>query len=300
MPTLDEMVDEVKSKLIGYSLNQDKVTYVNNTSGITATSTSITVGASNNFAKGIIEIDDELIWIDSYNKTTGTLNVVPTYGRGYLGTNAAPHSRYALITLSPTFPRINIKQAINDTIQAVGNKLFAVASTTFTYNSAVTTYALPDDAQDVLSVSWESIGPSKEWIPVKRWRQDKMASATAFNSTKTVSLYDPITSGRTVLVWYTALPNTLDGGSEDFVDVTGLPDSCKDVIVLGACYRLLSFIDAGRINVTSAEADLNDSKVPSNASGTVSRYIYALYTTRLNEEVGKLQMDYPVKLHYSR
>lgn len=300
MPTLDEMVDEVKSKLIGYSLNQDKVTYVNNTSGITATSTSITVGASNNFAKGIIEIDDELIWIDSYNKTTGTLNVVPTYGRGYLGTNAAPHSRYALITLSPTFPRINIKQAINDTIQAVGNKLFAVASTTFTYNSAVTTYALPDDAQDVLSVSWESVGPSKEWIPVKRWRQDKMASATAFNSTKTVSLYDPITSGRTVLVWYTALPNTLDSGSEDFVDVTGLPDSCKDVIVLGACYRLLSFIDAGRINVTSAEADLNDSKVSSNASGTVSRYIYALYTTRLNEEVGKLQLDYPVKLHYSR
>lgn len=300
MPTLDEMVDEVKSKLIGYSLNQDKVTYVNNTSGITATSTTIEVGASNNFAKGIIEIDDELIWIDSYSKTSGTLTVVPTYGRGYLGTNAAPHSRYALITLSPTFPRINIKQAINDTINAVGTKLFAVDSTTFTYNSAVTTYALPDDAQDVLSVSWESVGPSKEWIPVRRWRQDKMASSTAFNSTKTVSIYDPITSGRTVLVWYTALPNTLDGGSEDFVDVTGLPETCKDVIILGACYRLLSFIDAGRINVTSAEADLNDSKIPASAGNAVARYVYALYTTRLNEEASRLQADYPVRIHYSR
>lgn len=300
MPTLNEMVDEVKSKLIGYTMNQDKVTYVNNATGLTATSTAIEVGSSNNFAKGIIEIDDELLWIDSYNKTTATLNVVPNFGRGYLGTAPAPHSRYAQITLSPTFPRVNIKQAINDTINAVGDKLYSVTSTTFTYNSAVSTYALPDDAHDVLSVTWESTGPSKEWIPVKRWRQDKMASATAFDSTQTVSIYDPITSGRTVLVWYTTPPDTLTANSEDFADVTGLPETSKDVIVLGACYRLLSFLDAGRINVTSAEADLNDSKVPSNAGGSVSRYVYALFQSRLNEEAGRLQNNYPTRLHYNR
>jgi hypothetical protein len=300
MPTLSEMVDEVKSKLIGYTMNQDKVTYVNNTSGITATSTSIEVGSSNNFAKGIVEIDDELVWIDSYNKNSATLTVVPGFGRGYMGTTPAPHSRYAQITLAPTFPRINIKQAINDTISAVGDKLYAITSTTFTYNSAVTTYALPDDAHDVLSVTWESVGPSKEWIPVRRWRQDKMANATSFNSTQTVSIYDPITSGRTVQVWYTTPPNTLDANSDDFVDVTGLPSTCRDVIVLGACYRLLSFLDAGRINVTSAEADLNDSKIPANAGVSVSRYVYALFQQRLNEETGRLQVNYPVRIHYNR
>jgi hypothetical protein len=300
MPTLNEMIDEVKSKLIGYTMNQDKVTYVDNAAGLTATSTSIEVGASNNFAKGIIEIDDELIWIDSYNKTTGTLTVVPGFGRGYLGTNPAPHAQYSQITLSPSFPRVNIKQAINDTINAVGDKLYAIESTTFSYNSAVTTYALPDDAHDVLSVTWESVGPSKEWIPVRRWRQDRMANAASFNSTQTVSIYDPITSGRTVLVWYTTPPNTLDNGSEDFVDVTGLPDTSKDVIILGACYRLLSFLDAGRINVTSAEADLNDSKIPSTAGGTVSRYVYALFQARLNEETSRLQINYPTRIHYSR
>jgi len=300
MPTLDEMVDEVKSKLIGYTMNQDKVTYVNNTSGITATSTTIEVGPSNNFAKGIIEINDELIWVDSYNKSAGTLTVASGFGRGYLGTNAAPHSRYAQITLSPTFPRVNIKQAINDTIMAIGDRIHAVASTTLTYNSAVTTYALPDDAETVLSVSWESTGPSKEWIPVKRWRQDRMASTAAFNSNITVSIYDPITSGRTVLVWYSTDPNTLDANSEDFADVTGLPETCKDVVVLGACYRLLSFLDAGRINLTSAEADLNDTKTPSNAGTSVARYVYALYQQRLNEEIARLQNKYPVKLHYNR
>jgi hypothetical protein len=281
-------------------MNQDKVTYVNNSSGITAVDTTIELGASNNFAKGIIEIDDELLWVESYNKTTGTLNIVPNFGRGYLGTNPAPHSRYSQITLSPTFPRVNIKQAINDTINAVGDKIYAIESTTFPYNAATTTYALPDDVHDVLSVTWESIGPSKEWIPVGRWRQDRMASAASFNSTQTISIYDLITSGRNVLVWYTTPPNTLDNGEEDFSDITGLSETSKDVIILGACYRLLSFLDAGRINVTSAEADLNDSKIPSSAGGTVSKYVYALFQSRLSEEVSRLQANYPTRIHYSR
>lgn len=294
------MINEVKSKLIGYTLNQDRVTYVNNSSGITATDLTIQVGDSNNFAKGMIEIDDELIWVGSYNKTDATLSVVPNFGRGYLGTQPAPHSRYAQITLAPSFPRVNIKQAINDTINAVGDKIYAIESTTFTYNSATTTYALPDDVHDVLSVTWESVGPSKEWIPVRRWRQDKMASATSFNSTQTISIYDLITSGRNVLVWYTTPPNTLDNGDEDFTNVTGLPETSKDVIILGACYRLLSFLDAGRINVTSAEASLNDARVPSTAGGTVSRYILALFQSRLNEEASRLQANYPTRIHYSR
>lgn len=300
MPTLNEMIDEVKSKLIGYTMNQDKVTYVNNASGLTATDLTIELGSSNNFAKGIIEIDDELIWIDSYNKSTGTLSVVPNFGRGYLGTNGAPHSRYSQITLSPSFPRVNIKQAINDTIQSVGSSIYSVNSTIFNFNASVTTYALPDDAEFIISASWQSVGPSKEWYPIKRWRPDTMASAAAFNSNITISIYDAITSGRPVMIWYATDPNTMDNGSEDFADVTGLPETSKDVIVLGACYRLLSFLDAGRINVTSAEADLNDSKIPSSAGGTVSRYVYALYQQRLKDEQMRQQTKYPVKIYYNR
>jgi len=300
MPTLNEMIDEVKSKLIGYTMNQDKVTYVNNSSGLTATDVTIELGSSNNFAKGIIEIDDELIWVDSYNKSTGTLNVVPNFGRGYLGTNAAPHSRYSQITLSPSFPRVNIKQAVNDAIQSVGSSLYALNSTVFNFNASVTTYALPDDAEFIISASWQSIGPSQEWYPIKRWRPDKMANAASFNSNVTISIYDAITSGRPVMVWYATDPNTMDNGSEDFKDVTGLPETSKDVIILGACYRLLSFLDAGRINVTSAEADLNDSKIPSSAGGTVSRYVYALYQQRLKEEQMRQQTKHPVKIYYNR
>lgn len=298
MPTLNELVGEVKSKLIGYTLNQDRITYLSG--AITASDTTFSVATTDNFAKGIVEIDEELIWIDSYNKNTATLTVAPGFGRGFQGTTATPHSVNAQVTLSPTFPKTMIKQAINDTITSVFPKLWAVDSTTFTYNAAVTTYAIPDDAQDILGMSWQSVGPSKEWIPVRRWRMDPMASASSFNSNNSVSIYDGITPGRTVQVWYSAEPNTLTSNSQDFANVTGLPASTKDVIVLGAAARLLSFVDAGRINVTSAEADMADSKIPATTGTSVSRYVYALYQQRLNEESSRLQGKYPTKLHYNR
>jgi len=300
MATLNELIGEVKSKLTGYTLNQDRLTYVKDTGGITASGLTITAGSNDNFAKGIIEIDDELIWVDFYNRSTGVLNIIPGFGRGYNGTQPAPHAQNAQITLSPTFPRVTIKQAINDTIQAMGNNLYAANSTTFAFNPAVTTYALPDDAETILSVSWESVGPSKEWIPVKRWRQDRMASAAAFNSTVTVSIYDPVSPGRNVLVWYTTEPTTLSSNDQDYASITGLPETSKDVVVLGTCARLLSFIDAGRLNLTSAEADLSDAKIPYNGGTSVSRYVYALYQQRLNEEVARQQGIYPIRIHFNR
>ena len=300
MATLKDMVDEVHSNLTGYTLRQDRVTYIADASGITTTDTTITVPNENNLANGIIEIDEELIWVESFDNVSKKLNIAPGFGRGYRNTNPAPHSQYAQITLSPTFPKSVIKKAINDTINSVYPKIWAVSSTTFSYNPAQTTYALPDDVQEVLAVTWQTVGPSKEWLSVKRWKQDRMANATAFNTNKTVSIYDRVTAGRTVQVWYTNQPNTLDANTDDFADVSGLPETSQDVIILGASYRLLSFIDAGRLNLTSAESDSANTKIPSGASVSSSKYIYALYQQRLNEESGKLQSQYPTKIHYTR
>ena len=294
------MVDEIKSNLQGYTLRQDRISYVANTAGLTTTSSEIAIGSSSNLAKGIIEIDDELIWIDSFNKANSTLNVIPGFGRGYQGTSPAPHAQYAQVTLAPTFPRTAIKKAINDTINSLFPNLWAVTSTTFTYNASVTTYALPDDLESILYLSWQTTGSSQEWLPINRWRADGMANAATFNTTNTVSIYDSVQPGRTVQVWYTAVPDTLDNNSDDFADVTGLPQSCQDVITLGASYKLLSFLDPGRINLTSAEADSADSKIPSSAGVSSSRYIYALYQQRLNEEALKLKDRYPIRIHYTR
>ena len=298
MPTLNEMIDEVRSSLAGYTLRQDRITYL--TAAVNTTDLALSIGSSANLAKGIIEVDDELIWVDNFNQSTSVLNAAPGFGRGYQGTSPAPHSQYAQITLAPTFPRLMIKKAINDVINSLYPKLWAVSSTTFTFNASQTTYALPDDAESILYMSWQTTGSSLEWLPINRWRADPMANVAAFNTQNTVNIYENIQPGRTVQVWYTTEPTTLDSNTDDYADVTGLPGSSVEVVILGACYKLLSYLDAGRINLSSAEADLNDTKISSSAGVASSRYIYALYNQRLNEEALKLQDKYPIRIHYTK
>jgi hypothetical protein len=298
MPTLNEMVDEVRSSLAGYTLRQDRISYL--TSAINTTDLAIGIGSSANLAKGVIEVDDELIWIDNFSQTNSVLNAAPGFGRGYQGTTASPHAQYAQVTLSPTFPRLMIKKAINDVINSLYPKLWAVSSTTFTFNASQTTYPLPDDLEAILYMSWQTTGSSLEWLPINRWRADPMANVAAFNTQNTVNIYENIQPGRTVQVWYTTEPNTLDSNTDDYADVTGLPASSVEVVILGACYKLLSYVDSGRINLSSAEADLNDTKIPSTAGVASSRYIYALYNQRLNDEALKLQDKYPIRIHYTK
>jgi hypothetical protein len=298
MPTLSDMIDEVRSSLAGYTLRQDRITYLN--SAISSTDLAMVIGSSSNLAKGIIEIDSELIWIDNFSQASSTLNAAPGFGRGYQNTNASPHAQYAQITLSPTFPKVMIQKAINDVINSLYPKLWAVASTTFTFNASQTTYALPDDLESILYMSWQTTGSSLEWLPINRWRADPMANISSFNTTNTVNIYENIQPGRTVQVYYTTTPNTLDNPTDDYADVTGLPASSVEVVILGACYKLLSYVDAGRINLSSAEADLNDTKIPSTAGVASSRYIYALFQQRLNDEALKLQDKFPIRIHYTK
>jgi len=298
MPTLNEMIDEVRSSLAGYTLRQDRITYL--TAAVNTTDLALTIGSSANLAKGIIEVDDELIWVDNFNQSTSVLNAAPGFGRGYQGTSPAPHSQYAQVTLAPTFPRLMIKKAINDVINSFYPKLWSVASTTFTFNASQTTYPLPDDVESILYMSWQTTGSSLEWLPINRWRADPMANIATFNTTNTVNIYENIQPGRTVQVYYTTEPNTLDSNTDDYADVTGLPASSAEVAILGASYKLLSYLDAGRINLSSAEADLNDTKISSSAGVASSRYIYALYQQRLSEEALKLQDRYPIRIHYTK
>jgi hypothetical protein len=300
MSTFAQLVDEVRTNLSGYTLRQDRITYLTNPGGINTTALDIGIGNSENLAKGVIEIDDELIWINTFDKNNLTLNAIPGFGRGYGGTTPSPHAENSQVTLTPTFPKVNVKKAINDTINAFYPKLFQVSSVTFTFNAAQITYALPDDARDVLFISWQTPGPSREWLPVNRWRIDRMANVSAFNTTRTLSLYDKIVPGRTVQVYYSTIPNTLTNANDDFATVTGLPESSRDVVTLGAAARLLSYLDTGRINLSSAEADINDTKLPSTAGASASKYVYALYQQRLNEESTKLQDRFPIRVHYTK
>ena len=303
------MIDEVILNLAGYTLQQDRSTYLKaNVTTTTSTSVSPTVlqlGSTGDLGKGIIEIDEELMWVDSYDRVANTATVAP-YGRGFMGTTAATHTADSKVSISPTFPRSVVKRAINDAIKGVGNNLLAVKQTTFTFNPVVTTYPFANmNIRNILNVSWQTIGPSKEWKAVRHWTWDAASNATAFgynptDKVQTITVGDYITPGRTVQVNYTTIPTTMTNNSDDFEETTGLPITAKDVIILGAAWRLVTYLDPARAAMISPQADETDSKRPFGSSATASKQLYALYQQRLSEEVMAQQKQYPIRVHYSR
>ena len=297
--TYASLVDEILLNLSGYTLRQDRMTHL--TEDLTSSGLNLHLGSVTNIGKGIIEIGDEMLYVDTYDRTSNTATIAP-YGRGYNNTTADAHATNSKVIVAPTFPRASVKKAINDTIDAVFPQLFAVATHTFNYNAVKTAYELPADVQTVLYVSWKITGPSEEWLPVRGWRHDPLANSTSFTTGNSISIYDRLEAGRTVQVYYTKKPATLTGLGDAavFETTTGLPSSCKDVIAYGAAYRLSSFIDPGRLNYSSAEADNADTKIQYGSGASTARFMLGLYQQRLTEESAKLKDVYPTRIHYTR
>jgi hypothetical protein len=302
------MIDETLINLAGYTFQQDRSTYlatpITTTTSSSASPLIMTLGSTDSVGKGIVEIEEELLWVDNYDRIANTATVAP-YGRGYLGTTAATHAVDAKVTISPTFPRHSIKRAINDTIRSLGSNIFAVKSTTFTFNAAVSTYAFANlNIKNILTVSWQEIGPSKEWRAIRKYDFDPLANAAAFGYTteqvQTITLGEAPISGRTVKITYATDPEPFTTNVQDYAAQTGLPESTRDVVILGAAYRLLSFLDPARAAQVSPQADETDSKRPYGASQSATKQLYALYSQRLNEEAKSQQQNYPPKVHYSR
>jgi hypothetical protein len=307
MTTLLNMIDEVSMNLSGYTLQQDRATHI--TADVPATASTIaapinlSLASTDSVGKGIVEIDEELFWIDNYDRVGNTATIAP-YGRAYLGTTLAAHTAGTKVTVAPTFPRFVIKRAINDTISAIGSSIFAANTTTITSNLSTSAFRLPAtgnslNIRSILAVAYQAIGPSKEWIPIRNWRFDGNANSTAFTSEQTISIYDMITSGRTIQVVYSTDPVPFTANTETFATQTGLPQSCKDLVILGATYRLLSNLDPARASMVSPQADETDSKRPYGSSQSLTKQVYALFNQRLNEEIKNQQDKYPIRIHYS-
>lgn len=297
MSTFNDLINEVSLNLAGYTMRQDRSTHI--TDDVTSSALEITIASGENIAKGLVEIGDELVWVDSFDRSNNKLIIAP-YGRGFQGTVATSHTAGERVTIAPTFPRQAVKRAINDTILAVYPDLFSVGYTTFTWTPAQNTYALPSDAETILSISYESIGASKEWTPIRDWRSDIVADVSSFDSSSTVTIYSYVDPGRTVKIAYARSPLTLELGEDDFSLTTGFMESVKDVIVFGASYRLLSFVDPGRLTYSSPEADMQTGRIQFGSGTNAAKYVYALYVQRLQDEVRKLKKRYPVRVHYTR
>ena len=292
MSTFGSLIDDTILQLSGYSAGQDQSTPL--TVFLGPEDTTITVSDVTQMSRGVAEIDQEIVYIESVDPGSSTATVT----RAYRSTTATSHLVGARVTMSPLFFRHSVAKAVNETIASVYPLLYGVGTTTFTANGSQNTFSLPTGAESILDIKWQTTGPTQEWLPIRRWTMDGNANSTAFASGATVSVYDPVPSGRTIQVVYTKQPVALSDDADDF-STTGLPASCEDVIRLGATWRLVTFLDVPHFAGLSAEADFAANNRQAGAVTGMARFLMQQFQVRLNEEAGRLNSQYPPRVHFT-
>lgn len=297
MATFNDIVSRVKQQLLGYSRDQASISYL--TAPMVASDTSFTVDIDTvkNVSRGLVEIDDELILVKSRNPTDGIITVMAgTNGRGVESTTASSHAVNAIVTADPRYPRQRIKEAINDTINGLFPDLWVFGEFEFNWIAARYEYPIPADVEFVHKVGTNTIGPSAIWFPNTTWRFDPKASTTPGQvkptptpTGKTIQiLRDYITPGRAVRIVYGKKPNTLTNSNDVFDVTTGFPDRYLDLIVYGACWRLIPAYESARLQQTAIEATERADLVPTGSASKASQYYLGLYQRRLEEERDRL------------
>jgi len=292
--TFDQLVKQVRQQLLGFAMNQESISEL--ASGMAPGDTSFTCDAATvtNLSRGLVEIDDELILVKTYDTASGVVSVMGLgNGRGYEGTTAASHAAHALVTSNPAFPRARIKEAINETIVCLYPELVVFSETEITKLAPQVEYELPADCADVWYVTGQLIGPSKVAQPLPDWRFNSRARTANFPSGKSIQVLDYVTAGQAVKVVYAKVPSRLTNSSDDFAAVTGYPDRYVDLVVYGTCMRLLPALESARLQQQAVEATERATLVPP-ASATRAMTMYAqLYQQRLQEERDQMYADVP-------
>ena len=276
--TIDQMIDTSLMYMYGMNTHQDQETHV--TAAYSTTDLTISVDNASILSRGMLEVADELMQATSVDVNAGTVTIAP-YGRGYRGSTAKTGAIGDRLVANPLIPRSMMASALGETVLGVFPDIRAEGTTTFTTSGSINTYALPSGTINVLEVNYKTRGPSKEWVPARRYQVNADTNATAFPTGASISLYDQVATGTQVHIVYTAEPTEL--GTDHtlgFAAVTGLPESSL----------------AGK----SAEADFASNVRPIGAGQAFGKYMFQLYATRLAAESRKQKESHPVRQHYTR
>lgn len=292
MTTAGDVVDLVSQELHGWGISQDRITSL--VAPIGPSDTSFTVndifGQATGITPGVVEIDAELLYATVLDQTTKICTLDPGFGRGFLGTTPAAHAAGAKVTSRPKFPRNEILKEVNNVIQSVYPKLYAVKQqndlvVTYPSNS----YALTGTPEDVLDVQWQdTLG---RWLRVDAFQLDDYDLALRVGS----GVGSGLMIGRPLRVVWSEKPKPFTAEANDF-SVSGLPASCLDVLTKGAAGRLAIGIDISRAQSQSVEQSDRSRVVPPNAGLNVAAALLKQYDTRLTQEAQSLRKRYTPRI----
>lgn len=286
-PTLSQLVTEVVTTVQGFSVAPDKLATLK--VGVTASDLTMTV--LGDASPGIIEIEDELIYVTQVDQSSGTLTIHPR-GRGWLGTTAAAHSTGEVVVDGPTLPRSRAVMLINEVLQGLYPVLFGVGSVTGLVDGPQ--FELPEDATLVLDV--RLLDDEGNWQRVRRWEtENSHAGGTTTRGVRLPSLAD----GDTVQVIYGTRPLPLVTNGQYWSE-TGLSQAAKDIVVTGTLARFAKTLDLGRLT-DRFTTPRGDSQQPQLGAGfAMARQLDADYKAALDREASALRESYPARAHFTR
>lgn len=292
--TFDDVIEEILGQLQAWTASPDQVTAL--AADIDASATSLSITDASYVSRGMIEIGDELLYVQNVNTSSNSLTLLPQ-GRGWRRTTAVAHSAGDTVVISPTVPRWAIKTEMNNTIRALYPNIFGVSKTAFTLTDVtVIGWELPTDALAVLDVRYKDA--FSNWQRVRHWEVEFSSNTTDFASGTSLRILG-VPTNSSVEVVYATRPAIFTDSSTAF-STTGLTDSAKDLVVLGTLIRLLPALDMSRLGVQQAEAAAIAATRQLDAGTAIAKGIQQRYAIRLTEERTALNKQYPARIHIAR
>lgn len=298
MATMIDLIEKVLLNLEGYTGDTD--VYGTLAENIDSNDSTFTVaGASyadgSGFSTGLVEIGTELVYVQNIDRTVAPAEFNGVL-RGFRGTTAGSWTTGTRVRNNPRFPVSAVKDALNYTIKSLYPRLMAVTKTEFSGVSSRVQYDMPNSALAVLSVQYLPSHSAKSWVNISNWSFDSFAGSNA-TGTKTINVVAPST-GRPIQVVYAFEPNTLDY-TDEFTD-SGLPSWMEELVIMGACWRLTSFVDSSRVSQLTAEQALlnGNGDARSNSSGTnLAKFYLGVFEQQVQLAQQRQARELPIQKH---
>lgn len=299
MPSLGEMVEQVKGHLEQYAVNRPATaTFLdwnrdasNNIVGVKLTD----VSAGDKLVNALVELaSGELVQVATYDINNNTAQCPPWF-RGQQGTpkiDTVPTN--TRVVIEPLWPSFAVTTKVCEGINNLYPDVFAVKECQLVSNSINGNYLVPDDVEGILHLTIENVGPGMEQYKFWVWSLDTSnMDGKRYLRTQTSAL-----TGRPINVTYRAkplIPTRLDPNAD--WTATGLPESAVDLPVLYAVYTLLPAVESAKTQMHSVEQSDRNKYVQGGSANAASRRFQEMYERRLHDERRKLLDKFPPRAH---
>lgn len=233
--------------------------------------------------------------LEDYHVYATPTSTTATVDPAQYGSVSAAHLINSIVFVNPKFSQNEMFFEMKNEMQSLSAAgVYRVATLDLTASAAREAYNLTSvtSAEDILALSYESIGATGEYLPLQNYRLQRNLPTGDFASGFALTINDYVDPGRTIRVAYRTaytLPTTL---SDDIVSA-GFPSSALDVLAMGTALRMSTSREIRR-NFNEEQGDTRRAdEVPAGANNQAPAGLRQMYLQRRAEEVGNLKRRYP-------